>query len=548
MTTRTAARPRDLTPQEQGAEVDRWILDPLYWAKKFMGEEFDPSPGQEELWNQYGRLLNAKLKRYQLGPQALTDEENTLADKFGISVRAGHGLGKERSVSGIGCHYHFVLQEYQTKGVCTAPAGPTLHSTLWPEFGKIITSSPYLHALYHKQADRIFLKDDPKRGEFSWIKPRTIQATSNADAMGTVLAGIHALGVLYLITEASEVPEPVFKPIEGGLTDPLSLIIMIANPTRRTGFFAESHMANRKHWICLHWDGRELKQQKLAAPGRYKWFNERVQDALIDKYGEDSDTVAIRVIGDFPKQSADTLIHFEAAMEAKGRMTEILENDPLCVFVDVGGEGEDPSVVTVLRGPRVLKQVDYRQKDTTQLADLVADEVAGQLASLGTEVQYAIGVDGIGLGRGVYDILQHIHRVQHLYKLDVSEVPLDAKRFHRLRDQVWWELRDGFMEARECSLYYNVDDRQAGEAMQHVDTLIGEITSIKWGEVNGKIKVQGKGSSSGIPNVKPLAKSPNFGDSLCGAWYLYKHCVSRVPAAFRRMRRYSRRRVSWKVA
>lgn len=545
---RKTASERERTLEEQGQEVDRWLLEPLHWAKTIMGADFDPWSGQEELWKTYGELLNAKLRRYQLGADALTPEENALADKFGISIRAGHGLGKERSVTGIGLHYFHLLQQYDPKGVCTAPAGPTLLSTLWPEFGKVISSSVYLDALFHKQSDKIYLKDDKKRGEFCWIKPRTIKADSNADAMGTVLAGIHALGVLYLITEASEVPEPVFKPIEGGLTDPLSLIIMIANPTKRTGFFANSHMADRKHWICLHWDGRQLKQEKLANPGRFLWFNERVQDALIEKYGEDSDTVSVRVIGDFAKQAKDTLIHFESAMEARQRHTEILETDPLLIFGDIGGEGEDPSVVTVMRGPRVIEQTEHREPDTIKMAAIIAGIFAKHISGLGSEVQYAVGIDVIGLGRGVYDGLVNLHQMSHLYRLDVSELPMDQKQYHRLRDQVWWELREGFMDLREASLYYNPENKQEREGFEHVDELIAEITSIKWAEVSGKIKVQGKGSSSGIPNVKPLAKSPNFGDSLCGAWWLYKHCVSRIPASHRRFRRFVRRRqVSWKV-
>src|SRR5690349_14557336 len=103
-------RPRLTTLEQQRAEVDRWVLDPLYWAKRFGGPDFDPWSGQEELWNAYGRLLNAKLKRYQCGPEALTEEESTLADKFGISIMSGHGMGKERSVSLIGLHYLFVLK------------------------------------------------------------------------------------------------------------------------------------------------------------------------------------------------------------------------------------------------------------------------------------------------------------------------------------------------------------------------------------------------------------------------------------------------------
>jgi hypothetical protein len=526
--------------EEAIEEVQRWVTEPLYWGRRFGGEEFDPWSGQEDLWRQYGALLNAKLKRYQCGPEALTPDESALADKMGISVMAGHGMGKERSVAAIGLHYLSVLKVYQPKGVCTAPAGPTLHSTLWPEFGKVIAGSEFFSALFEKQSDRIYLKEDKRKGEFCRIEPRTIQQNSKEEDQGVVLAGIHATGVIYLITEASGVPEAVFKPIEGGLTDPLSLIIMIFNPTRRMGFAAESQTKNRKHWICLQWDGLALKKEKLASPGRFLWYNERAQDQLIEKYGLDSDTVRIRVRGLPPQQSADTLIHYDAAMEAAARAVETLETDPLCIFADIGGEGDDPSIVSVLRGPKLLKQVEFLQKDTTQLSDAITDIAKQALSSLGSDVQYAIGVDTIGLGRGVYDQLVNVQRLQHVFRLDVSELPLKQKEFHRMRDQVWWELREGFMETKEISLPLDMPK-------QELDELIGELTSIKWAEVLGKVKVQGKGGSSGIPGVKPLTKSPNRGDSLCGAWYLFKHAVSRMPSQFRRQRRIRQRPVNWKT-
>ena len=45
------------------AEVDSWTYEPIRWARKFGGERFDPWSGQEECWHEYGKLLNAKIKR-----------------------------------------------------------------------------------------------------------------------------------------------------------------------------------------------------------------------------------------------------------------------------------------------------------------------------------------------------------------------------------------------------------------------------------------------------------------------------------------------------
>ncbi len=527
----------EMTATQAQAAMRQWIEEPITWARQVMGETFDPWSGQEEMWRAYGAILRAKLKRLQ-GAE-MTAEEVEDADRMGISVMAGQGLGKERSVTGIGLHYLWCLQAYEPKVMCTAPAGPTLFSTLWPEFGKVIAGSPQLSAWFEKQSDKIFLKEDKKQGGHVWIKPRTIQKHGNRDEQAVVLGGIHATGVLYIATEASEVPEAVFDPLQGGLTDPLSMILLIFNPTRNTGFAAESHGKSRKYWRCLQWSGRTLKTEKLANPGRFPWYNERAQDVLIEKFGNESDFVRVRVDGLPPRQSSDTLIHFDAVQRAREREQRESETEPLCLFLDVGGEGDDPSVLTILRGQRVLRQIVYRESSTSRLGDLVAGKLADLLASVPRGTDYAVGVDTGGLGWGVYCHLRDVQRCQRLYALNVAEVPKDPARFHRLRDQVWWELREAFLDTNDISLV----DLQ----LDRYDETLAEITSIRWGEVHGKIKVQGKDGSSGIPGVPPLTNSPNHGDSLCGAWYLYRHCVSRIPAAYRRQRIRHRRTVSMKA-
>lgn len=535
----TAATVEETDRAKNQKEILRWLKDPLYWAKKFGGEDFDPWSGQARLWHEYGKVLNAKVKRHQGG--TLSEEETDYANKMGISVMAGHGLGKERSIALIGLHYLFILKNYKPKGVCTAPAGPTLHSTLWPEFGKVINGSEALQAIFEKQSDRIYLKEDVRRGEFMRMEPRTIQQNSSPEEQGVVLAGIHAKGVIYLVTEASGVQDHVFKPLEGGLTDPLSLIILIFNPTRRDGFAADSHTKNRRDWVCLHWSGRDLAAEKEKHPGRFTWYNANVIEVLDRKFGQDSDFVRVRVDGLPPQKSSDTLIHYDAVLAAEEREVELFEHDPLCVGVDVGGDGEggDPSVIAVMRGPKLLELTVHRVK-TAALADLVADLVSRESASMTMDGQIIVGIDYGGIGRSVYDDLVDRHRMHSVFRIDAAEVPISRNdEFHRLRDQIWWELREAFMDSRQIAICHN-------------EELVGQLTSIKWGNValqgKTKIKVQGKGTSSGIPGVKPLLHSPNEADALGIAWFCYTHFCSRLDASLRRRTSQRRREMlSWKI-
>lgn len=514
-------------------EVDSWIYEPIRWARKFGGDRFDPWSGQEEFWVEYGKLLNAKILRWKGLP--MTEEQKKYARKLGISIMAGQGVGKGATISLCGLHYMFVLQSVRPKIVCTAPAGPQLHSSLWPEYGEWLQRNPLLAEIFEKNAHRIFLKEDTGRGTVSRIEPRTVQPNASPEDQKVVLAGVHALGVMYQVDEGSGVPEAVFEPLEGGLTDPLSMIILLFNPTKRDGFAMETHRRNRDQWIPLQWDGEVLAAEKRKPEnyGRFGWFNEEVQESHAKKYGKDSDFYRVRVKGLPPNQSGDMLISFESAIAAQTRVIETLDSDPLVIAADIGGpnRGADPSIIIPMRGPQVLDLHEHNEKDTTQLSDRIAGHLRDHLASVGSEVQYAIGVDVIGIGRGVRDQLVNVQKLR-VFSIDVSQKPLNEGRYHRMRDQMYWELREGFMDALEISLRI----MKKGQPVTD-DELIGQLTSIRWAEVDGKIKIQGKGLSSGIPHVPPLANSPDKADALAIAWWLYKHCTSKMPPGQRRQRR-----------
>lgn len=527
--------------QRQQAEAVRWIEEPLYWARKFGGATFDPWSGQEKFWTEYGKLLGAKIKKYKGLP--MTEEEKKYARKMGISIMAGQGVGKGATISLCGEHYLFALQKVRPKVVCTAPAGPQLHSSLWPEFGAWLQRNPLLGEIFDKISNRIFLKEDKDRGAVSRIEPRTVQPNANPDEQKVVLAGVHATGVMYLIDEASGVPEAVFEPIEGGLTDPLSMVILIFNPTRRNGFAIETHRRNRDMWIPLHWDGEDLRKEKLENPGRFPWFNEDAQLELARKYGRESDFYRVRVKGLPPNQASNTLISYESVMDAVDRRIVILPGDPLVIPVDVAGDGADKSIVGTMRGPVLKRLKEFKTNNGTELADSVAGHLKRELMALDSETQSAVGVDVIGLGRGVYDHLVNVQLIRRCFGIDVSERPLDVTRFHRLRDQLWWETREAFMEEKSISLA--LEDERGLPIVD--DELIGQLTSIMWGEVNGKIKIQGKGASSGIPNVPPLAESPDKADTLVMGLWLLKHYCSTMPLTARLKRRRSQKVGSWRT-
>jgi hypothetical protein len=488
-------------------KIMEWQFSPLTFVREVFKEE--PTFQQEAALKDWGLLIRAKVKSAKGTP--LEEEEKPYKDKMGMSIQSGHDSGKSHFAAWIGMHTLFCFPHSKTR--VTAPAGPQIESVLWPEFHKIWRGCEMLKTNIEHRATKIYMKEG---GGSEWfIEPRTIQKNSSPEEQAEVLGGLHERYVTIIVDEASGVPDAVFKPLEGGLGGVCNLILMIFNPTRSHGFAIESQSKFRKYWACHHWDCEELaKTRPVFAPNM-----EADHARLAEKYGKESNFYRIRVKGLPPLAAPDVLIPWDWAYDAMHREGEIDPLEPLTIGVDVGGQGDDKTVIIPGRGHVIIPHspsmpfYEVQGMDTTQIAwkvegclrDLLSDE----------EGQYAAAIDVIGLGAGVYSHLSRVANLRNLYDVNVAEVPSQVERFHRLRDELWWNLREAFEKRQIC--------------LPMDDELLGELTDIHWREENGKIRVESK---------KELRKrgvaSPNKADALCLREFARRYCISRIPLAARR--------------
>jgi phage terminase large subunit len=488
-------------------KVKEWAFSPLTFVREVWGEE--PTFQQEAALKDWGLLIRAKVKSAK-GAE-LTDEEKPYKDKLGMSIQSGQDSGKSHFAAWIGLHGLFCFPHSKTR--VTAPAGPQIESVLWPEFHKLWRQADMLKQNIEHRATKIYMKEG---GGSEWfIEPRTIQKNSSPEEQAEVLGGLHERYMTIIVDEASGVPDAVFRPLEGGLGGVCNLILMIFNPTQSHGYAIDSQSKFRKYWVCHHWDCEELaKTNPVFAP-----HMQADHARLAEKYGKDSNFYRIRVKGLPPVAAHDVLFQWDWVMDAMKRDAPIDPLEPLTIGVDVGGQGDDKTVIIPGRGHVVIPHsptmpfYEVQGMDTTQIAwkvegclrDLLQDE----------EGQYAVAIDEIGLGAGVVSHLQRVAQIRNLHGVNVAEVPSQEDRFHRLRDELWWNLREVF-EKRLISLPMD-------------DELLGELTVITWREENGKIRIESK---------KELRKrgiaSPNKADALCLREFARRYCVSRVPRRARR--------------
>ncbi len=486
--------------------IKSWVRNPRKFvieALRLEEKGHTLSRQQEKALDELKKLVTAKLKASE--GKKLSTEEKEYAAKIGISIMSGQGTGKDAFASWVIlwflCCFPF------PKIPCTAPTDKQLKVILWAEISKWLRDS-HVESWLTWQSEKVFLKDHGGKEWFAVAK--TVNVKGSADDQAETLAGFHEDFLMAVMDEASGIPDPVFKPIEGTMTGKCNFVLMIFNPTRSYGFAVDSHVKNRQDWVCLKWNAEESELVSRSHVERME-----------RKYGRDSNAFRIRVKGLPPLADTDTLIPWDWVMNAVEREIEPLEDDPLLFGVDVGAGG-DKSVILHRRGGLVERLTTHTTPNTMELTGWASADIDEYEAS-------AVFVDVIGLGNGVYNRLKELGH-SRVYPVDVRSTARNNDRFHRLRDEIWWTLREQF--------------EKGTISIPNDDELICELTTIKYEpESNGKVKVEGKKEMK-----RRGLESPDKADALCLTYYLPESTFRRERTKRYRTDPIDERQHGWMVA
>lgn len=313
------------------------------------------------------------------------------------AIASGHGIAKSATVS------HLIMWAFctypDTRGVVTANTETQLKTKTWSELGKWFNLCFFAREHFTLTATGLFSKD-PAR-ERTWRIDMIPWSEKNPAAF----AGLHNKGkrLLLVFDEASEIPDIIWETAEGALTDADTEIIWLAfgNPTRNVGRFRECFPGGKfeRQWNHLQIDSRSVRITN----------KKRLQN-WIEAYGEDSDFVRVRVLGQFPRRG---LTEFFSAAEidaAMAREVFVQRSDPLALGVDVARFGKNDSVLFPRKGrdARTINRQRFSGLSTIELTDRV----------FAFNDQYrpdGILVDGGGVGGGVVDNIRG--RRLHCYEI-----------------------------------------------------------------------------------------------------------------------------------
>lgn len=424
--------------------LERWRREPLAFVADVWGVELEPFQGE---------ALDA------------------LAIEGRVSIRSGHGVGK--STLDAWAVLWFMSTHYPCKVPCTAPTAHQLDDVLKPEIGMWLNRMPeVMQRQFELQADRLILRG--ARSE-SFASFRTGNK-SNPEA----LQGFHSENLLFVLDEASGVDDIVFEVAEGALSTPGARVLMTSNPTRRTGYFHDSHHSMRSHWWtrCV-----PCSASSRVAPE----YIERM-----GRYGEESNVYRVRVLGEFPHSDDDAVMPLDLVESAVHRDVSPIPSGRRCWGVDVARFGDARTALAKRWGNILTEPVrSWSGKDTMQVAGLLLHEFENTPKD---EQPADIFVDVIGVGAGVVDRGKEMGLP--VRGVNVAESPSISDQFMRYRDELWFAGREWF-EGRDCQI---PDD---SDLIGELTTVGYEITPAGKKQVVSKEKMRRDRRGSGAETVSP---------------------------------------------
>lgn len=308
-----------------------------------------------------------------------------------MSIKSGQGVGKT-AFSGI-VFLWFLTCFPNARVVATAPTRQQLNDVLWAELEKWRQKSPLLSHMLKWTKTYIYVVGREKR----WF------GVARASSKPENMQGFHEDNMLFIVDEASGVPEDVLEAILGTLTGENNKLLLVGNPTKVSGLFYDSHTSMRHQWETMTVDSAKSSRTN----------KENIQ-SLIDKYGADSNVVRVRVHGLFPLAEDDVFIPI--TLIEKSIVTEVEEKavpDIIDIGCDVARFGDDKTVISY-RVDGVVKIFKKRHgQDLMKTADDVL-ECSYMLREKykNFKRQIVVKIDDSGMGGGVTDRLRRLKEQQ----------------------------------------------------------------------------------------------------------------------------------------
>lgn len=324
---------------------------------------------------------------------------------------------------------------------------------------------------------------------------------------GEAVQGLAGRNMLFILDEASGIPQPIFDAIEGNRAGGAK-VLLLGNPTQNAGEFFEAFHGKSKagrgndgvgyHNITISSeDSPNVRAGETIIPGlaTREWIRERELE-----WGRESAMFKIHVLGEFALAEEGRIFSVHAIQQAEERWHTTPESGRLYIGLDpAGASGSgDETVFAIRRGMKLLALLPFRgltdEGHLIQLLGLVNRyRLPRETPVVVLDREGAIGSSLAGLIRAHLD-----SRDQSFEFVAVRS----SDRAHR-QPLVYDRMRDELAANLETWM------RDGGAILEDVK-LSAELHSLEWRTaINGRLKLTPKEDLR-----KSLGRSPDRYDAV----------------------------------
>ena len=496
--------------------------------------------------------LEPNLVQKELGLDWYTEDQgilfNAVANNRRVLALSGNGVGKTYSAAIISLwlfHRGYTV-------LTTAPTLAQVTDILWAEMRSMkIRAMRGLGGSWQPKANKA------EFGPLHFMQGFTVQ-TDMVAGVSTAFQGRHKAKMAIVMDEVIGMSAGVIEACDRICVGPQDIVVGIGNPTDTTAPIRRAADIRRDDgsllWKTIHISGENhpnVRFGRTVIPGAVS--AEMVADQLAKAGSRDGSIYKASVLGQWPDETPDTLIPRAWILAAQERGKKPRQDDyrGKSLGIDVAGEGGDltPAFCVYLSKPympRLLLSSSLRSskawiqgRDTQHCVDLVNNILRSE------EDIRAIGIDDTGIGQGPRSQLQR-ERVKFPrfltykrtsleeynkerqatvtgYNFSATPQAMGTDRFARLKDQLWWELREAF---RLGKIDLPSDEEIRTWELPNGSDLVDQLcTPIHVQDGQGRIIVLDKRGAAGAPHrerTKLLPdKSPDLAHALMIAWHVY---------------------------
>lgn len=319
-----------------------------------------------------------------------------------VAVRSGHKTSKTRSMAILALWWPFYwsLRGEDARTAISSASFDQVKKALWREIAAMYRRSPEYQKLCPKPPSL-----DPSTG-LTLFNGNQVFGFSTTEPERA--AGVSSPHILYLLDEASGIEDNIFEAMEGNMAGGAK-IFMASQATRMVGEFYNAFNKYASYWFQIRLSSAdspnvtgEMEIPGLATKG---WIDEKR-----DMWGVDSIAYRVRVLGEFPGASEDSVVDADTVAKAMDRWEGTSQQGILEIGVDVARFGDDETVIWPVRGQYAHLPTILTARDGVYVARKIVDIV--RKLRRDTDNKIRVKIDVVGLGSSPVD---------HLLSLDVAK-------------------------------------------------------------------------------------------------------------------------------